>query len=72
MCYALFPSPASPPDPVNIVLDGEGEGEVDNHFDVRDVKAPGGNICSNQQIRCAALELFQGVRALPLGLVAVD
>ena len=44
--------------PVNIVLDGEGEGEVDDVVHVGDVQAAGRHICRHQQRYLAALELL--------------
>mmetsp|Transcript_63072 Transcript_63072/g.186335 ORF Transcript_63072/g.186335 Transcript_63072/m.186335 type:complete len:560 (+) Transcript_63072:493-2172(+) len=56
---------------MDVILNREGEGEIDHRFDVGDVESTGGNIGRHQYRDAPVLELGQRLRAGRLGLIAV-
>mmetsp|Transcript_1216 Transcript_1216/g.4516 ORF Transcript_1216/g.4516 Transcript_1216/m.4516 type:complete len:670 (+) Transcript_1216:981-2990(+) len=67
-----LPRPPGPPDSVDVVLDGEREGVVDDAFDVGDVEPAGGDIGGDEERRAALLEGCDGGGAVALLHVAVN
>mmetsp|Transcript_32244 Transcript_32244/g.84535 ORF Transcript_32244/g.84535 Transcript_32244/m.84535 type:complete len:235 (-) Transcript_32244:1109-1813(-) len=61
-----------PSDAVNVVLDREREGVVDDRLDVRNVEAARGNVGGDEERDSAALKLLERARARVLRHVAMD
>lgn len=59
-------------DAMNVVLDGEGEGVVEDDLDVGDIEAASGDVCGDEEGTVSGFEGLEGFGAMFLGFVAVD
>lgn len=64
--------PARPPRPMNVRLDVLGRFELHNQVHLRDIEAPGGDVCGDDALYPALFEVAEDVLALFLGDVAVE
>jgi len=71
ICHSVGTGTSSTADAVDIVLDGEGEGDVEDELDGRNVQTSGGDVRGDEQRALSGLELAQCLRALRLAEIAM-